>query len=93
MVKLSDIDIGTKEAAVALLSAAITWYAKGPIEEKRKQEKLHDAELFGRTAAQYLAEEIKSKGLLGPETYRAIEELTSTLKEVKDGLEHYVGNK
>ena len=93
MVKLSEIDIGTKDATIALLSAAITWYAKGPIEERRKQEKFRDAELFGRTAAQYLAEEIKNRGLLGPETYKAIEDLTATLKEVKDGLKSYMSEK
>lgn len=90
MVKLSEIDIGTKDALIALLSAAAGYYLRKPIEEKRMEEKKRDAELFGRTAAQYLAGELK---VFGPETYKAIDELTETLREVKEELKRYKAEK
>jgi len=93
MVRLSDIEIGTKDVVVALLSAAAGYYMRKPIEEKKREEKLRDAELFGRTAAQYLAEEMKNRGAIGPETYKAIDELTATLKDVKEELKNYRAEK
>jgi len=92
MVKLSDVDIGTKDVIVAVLSAAVGYYMRKPIEEKRREEKLRDAELFGKTAAQYLVGEIKNIGL-GPETYKAIDELTATLRDVKEELRNYRAEK
>jgi hypothetical protein len=88
MVKLGEIDIGTKDLIIALLAAAVGYYARKPIEEKRQAEKQRDAELFGRTAAQYVANEIKNLGV-EPEVYKAIDELTTTLKELKEELKKY----
>jgi len=89
MVKLSDIDIGTKDVAIALLSGLAGYYARRPIDERRQEEELKHAELFGRAAAQYIAEELKTKGLPTTEIYRAIDDMTKTLTEVKDVLKEY----
>lgn len=88
MVKLCEIDVGVEHVIIALLGAAVGYYARKPIEERRQAEKQRDAELFGRTAAQYVANEIRSMGI-GPEVYKAIDELTSTLKELKQELKSY----
>jgi hypothetical protein len=88
VVKLSEIDIGTKDIVLVVLSAAAGYYARKPIEEKRREEELKKAELYGRTAAEYVASEIKKLGF-GPEAYKAIDDLTATLKEVKEVLKHY----
>lgn len=88
MVKFSEIDIGTKDLVIALLAAAVGYYARKPIEEKRQAEKQKDAELFGRTAAQYVANEIRSLGV-GPEIYKALEELNRTLKELREEFRSY----
>ncbi|MEM5836237.1 MAG: hypothetical protein QXR09_00720 [Candidatus Aenigmatarchaeota archaeon] len=88
MVKLSEIDIGTKDLIIALGSALIGYYARKPIEEMKKAEKESDAQLIGKTAAQYVAAELRSFGI-GPETYRAIDELTQTLKELREELRKY----
>lgn len=89
MVKLSEIEIGTKDIIIAILSAAAGYYIRKPIEDRMKEQKMRDAELFGRTAAHYLAEEMKTKGITGPETYQALDELTATLKEVREELKRY----
>jgi hypothetical protein len=88
MVKLGEIDIGIKDLLELMLGFAGGYYARKPIEEKRQIEKQKDAELFGRTAAQYIANEIRSMGV-GPEVYKVIDELTSTLKELKEELKKY----
>jgi hypothetical protein len=88
MVKLGEIDIGTKDLIIALLGMGIGYYARKPIEERRQIEKQKEAELFGRTAAQYIANEIRSMGV-GPEVYKVIDELVATLKELKEELKKY----
>jgi hypothetical protein len=88
MVKLSEIDIGTKDLIVAVLSFFTGYYARKPIEERKQAERQREAELFGKTAAQYIANEIRSLGV-GPEVYQVISELTSTLKELKQELKKY----
>jgi hypothetical protein len=88
MVKLGEIDIGIKDLLELMLGFAGGYYARKPIEEKRQIEKQKDAELFGRTAAQYIANEIRSMGV-GPEVYKVIDELTSTLRELKEELKKY----
>ncbi|MEM5879115.1 MAG: hypothetical protein QXU74_01315 [Candidatus Aenigmatarchaeota archaeon] len=88
MVKLSEIDVGTKDLVVALAFGLAGYYLRKPIEERRRAEKESDAQLIGRTAAQYVAAELRSFGV-GPETYRAIDELTQTLKELREELKKY----
>ncbi|MEM5773299.1 MAG: hypothetical protein QXL86_03730, partial [Candidatus Aenigmatarchaeota archaeon] len=88
MVKLSEIDIGTKDLVVALASALIGYYVRKPIEEMKRAEKESNAQLIGKTAAQYVAAELRSLGI-GPESYRAIDELTQTLKELREELKKY----
>jgi len=88
MVKLSEIDVGVKDLIVAILGFAAGYYARKPIEERKRIEKEKDAELFGRTAAQYVANELRNLGV-GPEVYRAIDELTLTLKELREELKKY----
>jgi hypothetical protein len=88
MVKLGEVDIGAKDIIIALIGAAIGYYARKPIEEMRQAEKQKDAELFGKTTAQYVANEIKNWGI-GPEIYKAIDELVSTFKELKEELKKY----
>lgn len=90
MVKLGEIDVGTKDLVVLLAGALVGYYIRKPIEEKRRAEKESDAQLIGRTAAQYIAAELRSLGI-GPESYRAIDELTQTLKELKEELRKYRG--
>jgi|GEM_PF-3110330 hypothetical protein len=88
MVKLSEIDIGTKDLLELILGFAGGYYARKPIEEKRQIEKQKDAELFGKTAAQYIVSEIRKLGV-EPEAYKVVDELTSTLKELKEELKKY----
>ncbi|MEM5773116.1 MAG: hypothetical protein QXL86_02720 [Candidatus Aenigmatarchaeota archaeon] len=88
MVKLSEIDIGTKDLVVLLLGVLGGYYVRKPIEEIRRSEKESDAQLIGKTAAQYVAAELRSLGV-GPESYRAIDELTKTLKELREELRKY----
>lgn len=90
MVKLGEIDVGTKDLVVLLAGTLIGYYIRKPIEEKRKAEKESDAHLIGKTAAQYVANELKMLGI-GPESYKAIDELTQTLRELKEELKKYRG--
>ncbi|MEM5766428.1 MAG: hypothetical protein QW423_02235 [Candidatus Aenigmatarchaeota archaeon] len=88
MVKLSEIDVGTKDLVVLLAGALVGYYIRKPMEEKRRVEKENDAQLIGKTAAQYVANELRSLGI-GPESYKAIDELAQTLKDLKDELRKY----
>ena len=90
MVKLSEIDVGVKDLVVLLAGTLVGYYIRKPLEEKRRAEKESDAQLIGRTAAQYVAAELRALGI-GPESYRAIDELTQTLKELKEELKKYRG--
>ncbi|MEM5829139.1 MAG: hypothetical protein QW040_01220 [Candidatus Aenigmatarchaeota archaeon] len=90
MVKLSEIDIGTKDLVEILLGVLAGYYIRKPIEERRKAEKESDAQLIGKTAAQYVANELRNLGF-GPEIYKGIDELTQTLKELKEELKKYRG--
>ncbi|MEM5852800.1 MAG: hypothetical protein QXG39_01390 [Candidatus Aenigmatarchaeota archaeon] len=90
MVKLGEIDVGTKDLIVLLAGALVGYYVRKPIEEKRKVEKESEAHLIGKTAAQYVANELRALGI-GPESYKAIDELTATLKELKEELKRYRG--
>jgi hypothetical protein len=88
MVKLSEIDVGVKDVIEVTLGFIAGYYARKPIEERRRAEKEKDAELFGKTAAQYVANELRKLGV-GPEVYKAIDELTLTLKELREELKKY----
>jgi len=90
MVKLGEIDIGTKDVVELLVGALLGYYLRKPIEERRRAEKESEAHLIGRTAAQYVANELRSLGI-GPESYKAIDELTQTLRELKEELKRYKG--
>lgn len=88
MVKLSEIDVGTKDLVVLFLGALAGYYLRKPIEEKRRVEKENDAQLIGKTVAQYVANELRSLGIVA-ESYKTIDQLTQTLKEISEELKKY----
>ena len=86
MVKLTDIDLNSSHAVVAVLSALGGYFGGNKYMEMRRAQKKEDAENFGRLTAQYLVAELKEKGLQETETYKATGELVQLLKEVRDEL-------
>jgi hypothetical protein len=93
MGKLGDVDFNTSHVIVAILSALGGYYGGNYLSERRKAEKRQDALDFARIAAPYIAAEIRGKGIPQTEACTATEELVQVLKEVKDVLKEYRGDK
>jgi len=89
--KLSDIDLNSSHVVVAILSALGGYFGGNKYMEIKMAEKKQDAENFGRTVAQYLVTEMKGRGVQETETYKATNELTELLKEVRDELKQRKG--
>lgn len=89
MVKLNEIDLNSSHAAVAVLAALAGYFGGNKYMEIRRAERKQEAENFGRITAQYLVSELKGKGIQESEAYKATDDLTKLLKEVRDELKQY----
>jgi ubiquinone biosynthesis protein UbiJ len=95
MVKLDDIaniDLNLSHAVAAGIGALVHHYYVTMYKPRKLEEKRQDAVEFARTIAPYIAEEVRGK-VPQAEAYAATSELVQVLKEVKDVLKEYRGNK
>lgn len=95
MVKLGDIaniDLNISHAVAAGIGALVHHYYISTYRPRKLEEKRQDALEFARMVAPCIAEEVKSK-VPQTEAYAATSELIQVLKEVKDVLKEYRGNK
>ena len=95
MVKLGDIaniDLNLSHAVAAGIGALVHHYYITTYKPRKLEERKRDAVEFARTIAPYIAEEVRGK-MPGTEAYAATSELVQVLKEVKDALKEYGGNK
>ncbi|MHC1587757.1 MAG: hypothetical protein ACXQTX_04725 [Candidatus Syntropharchaeia archaeon] len=76
--KLSEIEV--KDILIPVVSFAIGYWIRMPLEEKKKREREENAEYIGRKTAYYVSEELKE---LVKEMYETVRETKEILKEVK----------
>jgi len=91
--KLSEVDLNVSHAIVAIISAIGGYYGGNYLKERRASERRQDALYLASTAAPIIAAEIKGKGITQSDACTATDEVMQLLREVRDELRKYRGDK